>query len=195
MLRLFVALALPHPVRLRLSLLGGGVPGARWIPAENLHLTLRFIGEVDLGRSEDIDAALQSIEAPEFPLILEGVDYFGPARAARSIHVGVRRNPALEHLYQKIESALVRSGCEPERRKFSPHVTLARLRNAPGNRIAGFVAEHNLVREGPIPIASFTLFSSFLSHNEPIYRVERVYSLGSERAGPAHDAAPDDVGD
>lgn len=195
MLRLFVALTLPQPVRMRLSLLGGGIPGARWIPAENLHLTLRFIGEVDMGRSQDIDDALQSIEAPGFPLILEGVGYFGPARAARSIHIGVRRNPALEHLYQKIESALVRAGCEPERRKFSGHVTLARLRNAPGNRIAGFVAEHNLVREGPIPIGNFTLFSSFLSHNEPIYRVERVYPLGSEPAWPVHDPGTDDVGD
>ena len=195
MLRLFVAVVLPQPVRIRLSLLGGGIPGARWISAENLHLTLRFIGDVDSGRSQDIDDALRSIEAPGFALILEGVDYFGPARAARSIHIGVRRNPALEHLYQKIESALVRAGCEPERRKFSPHVTLARLRNAPGTRVAGFVAAHNLVREGPIPIGEFTLFSSFLSHNEPIYRAERVYPLGLDPAWPADDAEADDVGD
>lgn len=195
MLRLFVALVLPEPVRLRLSLLGGGVPGARWVPVENLHLTLRFVGEVDEGRSQDIDAALQSVRAPGFALILEGIGYFGPARAARSIHIGVRRNPALDHLYQKIESALVRSGCEPEGRKFSPHVTLARLRNAPGGRIAAFVAENNLVREGPIPIESFTLFSSFLSHSEPIYRAERVYPLGLETARAESGGAPHDDGD
>lgn len=178
MLRLFVAIALPQPVRIRLSLLGGGIPGARWIPAENLHLTLRFIGNVDEGRSQDVDDALQSVRAPEFELVLEGLGYFGSARAARSIHIGVRRNPALEHLYQKIESALVRSGCEPERRKFSPHVTLCRLHNAPAARVAGFVADNNLVREGPIPVTEFTLFSSFHSHNAPIYRPERVYPLG-----------------
>ena len=177
MIRLFVAIELPEKVRARLALLGGGIPRARWIPSENLHLTVRFIGEVDEGRMEDIDEALQSVEAPGFEMFLEGVGYFGRPRAARSIHVGIARNPALCHLHDKIESALVRARFEPERRKFAPHVTLARLDNAPVSRIMAFVAGNNLFRDGPITVDRFALLSSFRGRNGSIYRAEQHYPL------------------
>ena len=178
MIRLFVALELPEHARARLALLGGGIPGARWIPSENLHLTLRFIGEVDEGRMEDIDAALQSVEAPRFEMFLEGVGFFGRPKAARSVHAGIARNPALAHLRDKIESALVRAGFEPEERKFSAHVTLARLQDAPASRIMEFVSGNNLFREGPIAVDRFALMSSFRSGNGTIYRAEQYYALG-----------------
>ena len=158
-------------------MLGGGIPRARWVPSENLHLTLRFIGEVDEGRMEDVDEALQSVTAPGFDMFLEGVGYFGRPRAARSIHVGIARNPALCHLHDKIESALVRARFEPEGRKFTPHVTLARLDNAPVSRIMAFVAGNNLFREGPIMVARFALLSSFRGGNGSIYRAEQYYPL------------------
>jgi len=194
MVRLFVAIDLPEPVRARLAALAGGIPGARWVSADNIHLTLRFIGEVDEGKFEDIAEALESIEAPGFEVVLEGIGHFGPPRAARSVHVGVARNPALSHLRDKIESALVRAGLEPEGRKFSPHVTLARLHNAPGSRITAFVAGNNLIREGPIPVAGFTLYSSFLGRSGAIHIPERFYPLKS-RAPAAGRGGEGDEGD
>jgi 2'-5' RNA ligase len=183
-MRLFVALELPEPVRAQLGMLAGGIPGARWVAPENMHLTLRFIGEVDEGTVADIDLALADIDAPGFEMSLEGVGHFGSARQARAIYVGVARNAALAHLYAKIESALVRCGLEPEGRKFSPHVTLARLRDAPASRISSFVAGHNLFRAGPIEVDGFVLYSSFLSHSGPIYRPERFYPLAPEEGMP-----------
>ena len=92
MLRLFVGFGLPPELKLRLSLLSSGVPGARWVDPGNYHVTLRFIGEVDEGMASDIDAALAQIRAPRFALELAGVGQWG----MRSLWVGVERNPALK---------------------------------------------------------------------------------------------------
>ena len=176
MIRLFVAIELPGDVRARLAALCVGVPGAKWVKAENLHLTLRFIGEVDGHRFEDIAAALGEVRAPAFDVALDGVGFFG-GRRPRVLWAGVARTAALDHLHAKVESALVRAGCEPEGRKFTPHITLARLNNAPAGRVRGFVSDHNLFRAGPFPATEFTLFSSFLSQEGALHTPEAVYPL------------------
>ncbi len=179
MIRLFVAVALPESVRLDLAALAGGIPGARWVEAQNMHVTLQFIGDIEEGLAHDIDLSLEAIEAPPFELRLEGIGYFGPARAARLVHVGVQRSNALNFLRDKIESAVVRAGLPPDERKFLPHVTLARLKDAPASRVVDFIADHNLFRAGPIAVDHFTLFSSFHGRTGPIYRPERIYPLGN----------------
>lgn len=184
MIRLFVAIELPEDVRGRVAALCGGVPGAKWVKPENLHLTLRFIGEVPEDRFHDIDAALAQIRAPAFEVELDGVGCFPPRGQARVLWVGVTKNGALAHLYGKVESALVRTGLKPEGRKYSPHVTLARLKGAPVRRIQEFVAEHNLFRAGPFPVVNFTLFSSFLSQSGAIHRAEASYPLAAPETGP-----------
>ena len=107
-MRLFVAVALPAAERQRLALIGGGVPGARWLPAGNLHLTLRFIGEADGHAFQDITAALQEIDAAAFDLRLSGVGYFGDKRRVRVLWAGVDGNDELRALQQRVETALVR---------------------------------------------------------------------------------------
>jgi RNA 2',3'-cyclic 3'-phosphodiesterase len=176
MIRLFVALELPMSVRARLALLAGGVPGARWQRQDQMHLTLRFIGEVDEGVARDIDDALSTVRAPAFTLELSGVGDFG-GRDPHTLWAGVRANRALVHLQKKAESALVRVGLEAETRKYTPHVTLARLRNAPREKVAEFVAHHALFASGPIEVDSFALFSSHLGGDGAVYRVERKYAL------------------
>jgi 2'-5' RNA ligase len=91
--------------------------------------------------------------------------------------VGVERNPQLDHLQSKIETALQRCGLEPERRRFQPHLTLARLDNAPEGKLASFVQAHNLFRAEPVPIEHFTLFSSLLGKEQPVYTAEVEYTL------------------
>ena len=177
MLRLFVAIALPETIRSRLALICGGVPGARWLSPETMHLTIRFIGEVQESRLGDIDLALSGVSAPGFELTLDGIGSFGNSGRPRVLWTGVARNPALDHLHGKIESALVRAGLPPEGRKFTPHVTLARLRDAKRSRVGEFVAAHNPFQAGPIPVSEFTLFSSFLSQSGAIHTPEAVYPL------------------
>jgi 2'-5' RNA ligase len=177
MIRLFVALELPVAIRERLAGLGGGVPGARWTEVQNLHLTIRFIGEVENGLLPDIDAALAGVSAPTFDLVLDGVGQFGSGSRSRILWAGVERNDALFHLNQKVESALVRAGLPAEERRYSPHVTLARLHNAPQERVGRFMQERGLFRAGPIPIEHFTLFESRPGRGGPVYDPLRDYPL------------------
>ena len=173
MLRLFVGIELPPELKLRLSLLCAGVPGARWVDPGNYHLTLRFIGEVDEGLASDIDAALVQIRAPRFALALAGVGHFGD----RMLWAGVDKSPPLMHLRDKVESALVRLGLAPEMRRYAPHVTLARLRNASAAKLHAFLAEHALFRSEPFPVERFNLIASYLTKSGAIYEDQADYPL------------------
>jgi 2'-5' RNA ligase len=177
-MRLFAALDLPWSLRERLALMAGsGIPGARWVPPENYHLTLRFIGETPGYRAEDIDHALAALAARSFALTLVGVGIFAKAGRGSSLWAGVERNPALEHLRSKIETALQRCGLEPERRRFQPHITLARLDSPSEGKLAAFVQANNLFRAGPVPMEHFTLFSSRLGKDQAVYTAEVEYPL------------------
>ena len=117
------------------------------------------------------------MNAPGFSLTLAGVGTFNKGGRGGVLWVGVERNPQLDHLQSKIETALQRCGLQPERRRFQPHVTLARLDNSPEARLAGFVQAHNLFRADPLPVDHFTLFSSLLGKDGAVYRPEVEYPL------------------
>lgn len=176
-MRLFVALDLPPPLRQRLALLTGGVPGARWVPSENQHLTLRFIGETPAWQAEEIDHALGVLRAPGFPLTLAGIDVFAKGGHGTVLWVGVERTQALEHLHAKVETALQRIGLEPDRRRFTPHVTLARVDAVPAPRLAAYLQAYSLFRTEPTQIGHFTLFSSRLGKERAVYEAEAEYEL------------------
>ncbi|MGH6888778.1 MAG: RNA 2',3'-cyclic phosphodiesterase [Rhizomicrobium sp.] len=176
MIRLFVALALPEHIAESLLLLQGGVPGARWSERQQLHLTLRFIGEVDGRDAAAIDDALASIRSPRFTLELKGIGEFG-GKNPRALWTGVRDPAPVEHLQRKVESALQRVGLPAEARKFVPHITLARLRGSPRDRVITFLAGHALYAGAPFEVNAFILYSSQLTPNGSLYRPERSYTL------------------
>ena len=176
MMRLFVAIALPDSVADGLVMLQGGIPGARWSTREQLHLTLRFIGEVDGRDAAAIDDALAAIRSPGFALELKGVGEFG-GRNPRALWAGVRDEGPVVHLQRKIESAVQRAGIAAEERKFSPHITLARLRGAPRDRVITFLSAYALYASGPFEVNGFVLYSSTLTPNGSLYRPERSYRL------------------
>ena len=178
-MRLFVALDLPSSMRTRLSFLAGGLPGVRWVPPENLHVTLRFIGEMPGWRAEEVDHALAGLRAPGFTIQLAGVGAFEKGGRVTSLWVGVERNPQLEHLQAKVERALQAAGVERERRRFVPHVTLARLDGAPEAKVAAWVQGHNLFRSETMAVEHFTLFSSLLGKEQAVYVPEVEYELTS----------------
>jgi 2'-5' RNA ligase len=177
-MRLFVGLDLPWPLRERLTVLSGGIPGARWLPPENFHITLRFIGEVAAHQAEEIDLALAGLRARKFAMSLTGVGTFEKAGRPVALWVGVERNPQLDRLQTKIETACQRAGLDPERRRFIPHMTLARLDNAVESKLAAFVQAHNLFRAEPVAVEHFTLFSSRLGKEASVYTAEVEYPLG-----------------
>ena len=176
MIRLFVALALPDSVAERLRPLQAGVPGARWMERDQLHLTLRFIGEVDGRDASAIDDALAQVRSPRFTLELKGVGEFG-GRKPHALWAGVRGEAEVAHLQRKIESALQRVGLPPEERKFKPHVTLARLRATPAGRVMDYLADHGLFASGPFDVNTFVLYSSNPTPNGSLYRAERAFGL------------------
>ena len=176
MLRLFVGIEFPPELKLRLSLLCAGVGGAKWVDPGNLHLTLRFIGEIDEALAADIDEALLRVRARPFTLQLAGTGVFGGNRP-NALWVGVEKNPALVALRDKIEQALVRVGLEPEGRRFAPHVTLARLRDPVLEQLGQFIAAHAQFRADPLPVDHFSLIASFPTKAGSVYEEQADYPL------------------
>ena len=177
MLRLFVGLSLPQGVRDHLATLTGGIPGARWVQADAYHITLFFAGEVPEPVAADLDEQLVRLTAPGFDLSIRGVGHFGTRRKPSSLWAGVDRAPPLAFLRNKVERAAVAAGFEPEDRKFAPHITLARLRQAPMARVQTWLAHHDALRLPPIPIAAFTLFRSHLGSERAQYEALADYPL------------------
>ncbi|WP_404381990.1 RNA 2',3'-cyclic phosphodiesterase [Caenispirillum salinarum] len=177
MIRLFVGLDLPEDLREQLHRLGGGIPNARWLPPENLHVTLRFIGEIDEDRCDDVHNALSDIRSPAFDLEVAGIGAFENGHRAHSLWAGVEKVPELMHLHDKVDRALVGIGEPPERRKYTPHVTIARLKGAPVHKVQDFIAHNNLFRWGPWRVEHFTLFSSELGRSGATYTAEADYPL------------------
>ena len=177
MIRLFVALSLPAEVKAELGLLAGGIPGARWVPPGNHHLTLRFIGEVESWKAQEVDEALACIRARPFELSLRGLGTFEKAGRISALWVGVEKTEGLALLQGKVETALQRIGLEPERRRFAPHVTLARTDKAAPEKVIAYVQAHNLFRAPPVLVESFTLYSSRLGKDQAVYVPEVEYEL------------------
>jgi len=176
MIRLFVGLELPEAIRNALSALEIGLPGAHWVPEENLHLTLRFIGDVDEGEANDFHDALTGVRAPGFKLTVAGTGVFETGQRPHTLWAAVNKCEALVRLQGKVESALVRAGCGREGRKFTPHITLARVRGTSMERLQPVLTALALVR-AEAPIDHFTLFSSQLGSGDPLYTPEAEYPL------------------
>jgi len=175
MLRLFVGLGLPDTHRDTLSMLERGIPGARWVEADNYHITLRFIGEVPESDADDIHAALSALRFNAFQISLVGVGHYGKLRKARSLWAGVEPADPVRHLHAKIESAIVRAGFPRDERRFRPHVTLARIKGETGHHLANFLSEHGDFRTPAISVSSFHLFRSQLTRSGPIYEMLWTY--------------------
>jgi 2'-5' RNA ligase len=181
-MRLFVALSIPGAVAQSLMLIQGGVPGARWQSREQLHLTLRFIGEVSGEDVEAIDDALAGIMAPDFTLQLHGVGQFGNQQP-HSLWAAVRDNPALDHLQRKVDNAIRRVGQPPSSgdkhaHKFTPHVTLGRLKYPDPDKVIEWLQYNALYTSVEFEAGAFHLYSSKLTSDGSIYRVEEDYPLG-----------------
>ena len=175
--RLFTGIEVPAHVGMALSLKRGGLPGARWIDPTNYHITLRFIGDVDHAIAGEVTDALDRLANSEsFVIRLGHLGAFGSARP-RAVYAGVESSEALHRLQAAHERVLQRVGLEPEGRKFTPHVTLARLRGTQAADVARFIALSGHFFALEFPVTRFVLYSSRDSVGGGPYLVEQAYPL------------------
>ena len=176
-MRIFVGIPLPEDIRERLGGLCSGLPRARWISPENMHVTLRFIGETDDAMAEDVDVALGAIRLPPFEISFSNVGFFERGRKVHTLWAGVEEGKTVGQLRDKVENAVVRAGFESEKRKFKAHVTLARLRGVPARRVSEYLHVRDGFFAGPFLAERFTLFRSHLGRGGAHYEVLADYPL------------------
>ena len=177
MIRLFVAIRPPAAVRARLLAAMGGVRGARWQSEDQLHLTLRFIGDVDRHRAEDVDAALAGVRQPRFALALSGLGAFERRGEPTVLWAGVAPQEPLKALHKKVDQAIARAGLEPERRAYTPHITLARMRRGAGP-LQPLVESAGGLSSAPFEVDAFHLYESRLTPQGALYETIQRYPLG-----------------
>ena len=179
--RLFVAIDLPDSVVDTLDRLCTGLPGARWIDPDQYHLTLRFIGEVDGLVARDIDVGLAELEFEPFTLNLAGFGHFPPRGVPKVLWAGISPREPVDRLRRAVDRVVNAAGVEPEHRKFSPHVTVARFPSgAPISRLQQFFAGHALYRSEPFEVDRFHLYSSQLHQDGAIHTLEATYAVEEE---------------
>ena len=174
--RIFTGVEIPAEVTQSLSSLRGGLPGARWIDPENYHLTLRFIGDVDHAVARDVMHMLGRVERKPFEVALNGLDQFG-GKKPRAVFATVAANGALAELQSELERILQRIGLPPEQRKYTPHVTLARLRDSSSRDVADYLSVRGAFKTPPFAVNRFVLFSSRASTGGGPYVIEAAYPL------------------
>src|SRR3977135_2208690 len=157
--RIFTGLELPLDVAQSLAMLRGGLHGARWIDPEDYHVTLRFIGDVDDTLAREVALLLGKVSRPPLELRLDGLSWCG-GRRPRAVIATLAQTPALMELQAEHERLMQRAGLEPEGRKYTPHVTLARLRDCSSRSVADYLATRALIAPLPFTVSRFVLFSS-----------------------------------
>ena len=174
--RLFVAIRPPQPVRERLLAAMGGISGARWQRDDQLHLTLRFIGEVDRHRAGDILAALGALHHPRFEIAVSGLGTFERRGQTDTVWASVTPQEPLRALHNKVDQAIARVGIEPDRRAYLPHITLARLTRASGP-IGNLLEQSGGLRTDPFAVDRFSLFESKLTPEGAVYTIVDSFAL------------------
>ena len=174
--RLFVAIRPPEEIRDLLIDAMDDSPALRWVGEDQLHLTLRFIGEVERPMANDVAAALERVRSPAFELAVKGVGRF-EQRSGGALWAGVEPRGPVAELAAKVERACVQAGLEPERRTFHPHITLARWNRRNADAVLAFERRRADLASAAFPVAEFILFESRLSRHGPHYEEVAAYPL------------------
>ena len=177
--RLFTGLEIPPHIALDLQIMQGGIPGARWMDPSNYHLTIRFIGDIEQGLAREIALQLDHISFKPFAMRLKGVGLFG-GNKPHSLYAGVEENAELRRLHDVHERICQTLGLASEHRKFMPHVTLARLKEAEPRALQRWVEVHSLYSTAASDVNAFILFSSRPLKGGGPYAVEAEYAARRE---------------
>jgi RNA 2',3'-cyclic 3'-phosphodiesterase len=177
--RLFIALDPPVEIKRQLLELPRAYSGASWQTAAQIHLTLVFIGEVDKSQIPLLIETLKKIIGVPLTLTLKGVDYFGSSRSPRVLFAGVENSPDLLKLHKQVYHAVEDTGIVLERKKYIPHITLARLNRTPYACVADFLQTEALFKSDSFTLTQFHLFSSKQTRTGSHYQIEASFPLVS----------------
>jgi 2'-5' RNA ligase len=175
--RLFVAIRPPEAICDLLVDAMDDSPELRWVGDEQLHLTLRFVGEVERPVGDDLAASLEPQRSEPFDLRISGVGRFDQRRGG-AVWAGVEPKAAVAALAAKVERACQSVGIEAERRAFHPHITLARWKGRSSRAADSLVERLGGLASEPFTVDRFTLFESHLSRHGPHYEAVAEYELG-----------------
>ena len=176
MFRLFVGIDPPDSIKLSLTGLMGNIAGARWQSFEQLHITLRFIGEVDHHIANDVVAALASLHHPKFEAQVRGTGSFDKRGRLHTLWAGVDPEAHLRTLHNKVDQSLRHVGMKPDSRQFRPHITLARLNSLTGP-LHGFLETNGGLMLPPFVVGAVCLYESQLTSAGPAYTIVERYFL------------------
>jgi RNA 2',3'-cyclic 3'-phosphodiesterase len=177
--RLFIALPLPPAVRDSLAALAEPLPGVAWTRREQLHLTLRFLGDVPTPQIEPVIERLATVRVEPFILPVEGMGTFPPNRAPRILWIGVGSgHPRLFQLRQRVDDTLLATGLPLDVRTFHPHTTLARCTEIAARPLARWLAAHRDFGAPPFRVEAFELYASELRPGGAVHTLRHRFSLG-----------------
>jgi 2'-5' RNA ligase len=174
--RLFVAIRPPREIRALLLATMGGISGARWQSDDQLHLTIRFIGEVDRHLADDVLAALGAVHHPRFEIALDGLGTFERRGQPDAVWAGIAPHEPLRALHRKVDQALARVGVAPDQRAYLPHITLARLKRGAGT-VGNLLEQSGGVASAPFTVDHFALFESNLTPEGALYTIVERFPL------------------
>lgn len=177
MIRLFIAIDIPEAIRMEVAGMGRSIPNARPVPVDQLHLTLKFIGEVEGTKFLDIQDALKEIFLPSFSLSLKGVGIFPPRGIPRVLWAGLEQAERTTALRNAIDRALAVLNIPRDKKRYTPHLTLARLRNSPIHDLQHFLAGNAFFQSSEFPVENFHLYRSRLTSKGAQHTIERSYPL------------------
>lgn len=168
---------MPPKISTHLGLFAGGIPGARWVPPQNYHITVNFIGEVDEGTAGDIDAGLSRLFLPPVSLSLQGFGHFKRGTDPTALYAAVQGPPELSLMKEKVNRVLTVAGAPHDTRKYTPHVTLAYLRHADLDKIVDFIEGHSPFETETFDVLALNLYQSHLTKNGSVYEILRSYPM------------------
>ena len=174
--RLFVAIRPPEDIRDLLIDAMDDSPALRWVGDDQLHLTLRFIGEVERPIADDVAGTLSRLRSPQFDLRVNGVGKF-EQRNGGALWAAIEPKQPVTALAAKVERAVQLAGLEPERRAFTPHVTLARWNRRNAEAVDAFLRRNSDLHSEPFAVDRFILFESKLSRHGPHYEEVAAFDL------------------
>ena len=176
--RLFIGLKLPESCKAALRDLDPGLKGLRWLPAEQLHLTMSFLGDIDEAYHEPLRSALACVRVPPFFLPLAGVGSFNARGRPSVVWVGVGKgHPHLFALHHHIQDAVLHVGLEPDLKPFRPHVTVARPCGISRQALQPFLRRNAEAEIGLWKVTGFTLYSSALAPEGATHTVEAQFDF------------------
>jgi len=177
MIRLFTAIPIPKDIRREVNLMQGGIEKALWTDLDNYHITLSFIGNVDDYVERDVFSILSTITMKSFEINFNGMDTFSKGDKLSHLWTGIDNSDPIRELKKRIDSLLKHHRIQYDDRKFTPHMSLARLRNVDELQVVKFIREHNLYKSRPFKVNEFVLYKSFKGKSGTTYIPQAIFPL------------------